>query len=71
MFTRSICFAGDYIAVGFDDGRIELYQTQFCNNKTLSPVIELLGHVGSVNSMAYVPNYDLLVSGSSDRTLKG
>ncbi|KAK2957680.1 hypothetical protein BLNAU_7335 [Blattamonas nauphoetae] len=69
-FITTICLTGDYLAVGYDDSRIELFSLKDTQSKISSPITEFPGHVGSINALSYMPSYQLLISGSSDRTIK-
>ena len=65
-----MCYCGEWLAVGYNDGRIELFLLKESVGPFSNPRDVLFGHVGSITSLAYLPNYQLLVSASSDRTLK-
>ena len=67
-----MCFCGsEWLAIGYDDGRIEVFLLKDAATLASHPREVFLGHVGTINSLAYLPNHKLLVSGSSDRTIKG
>ena len=67
--VKSVCFSSDgsLLAAGSKDPDQYL---ELWNGRTLEHVDSLRGHVAAVNSVAFAPNGKLLVSASSDHTVK-
>jgi WD40 repeat protein len=79
--TRSLCFCGDnFLAEGGTSNRINIWdlsrveqlfaQKKLHRETPLDPDIQLVGHEGSVTSLAYDARNGVLVSGSFDTTVR-
>ena len=58
--------AGTQLAVGLDNGNIELYNKM---EEVYTPIATLRGHTSTVNSVTYHPDGHQLASGSNDHTV--
>ncbi|KAF8293625.1 WD40 repeat-like protein [Clavulina sp. PMI_390] len=65
--VRSICFTqnGKYLAAGGDDGGISIWDLE-----TYHAILCLAGHTGAINTLESSPDSRLIVSGSSDATVR-